>query len=114
MDYSVEKEAELLSCKQDHLQWLHREEIMGCQKSRIKWISEGDLNTGFFHASLHVKKKTKFIDRMDISNGQVLEPADEVHDGAINFYKELLSTSSVEFDEEALELLSPVVSDQDI
>lgn len=46
---------------------MHKEEIMGCQKSRIKWICEGDENTTFFHASLRCKKKLKALKYLSTS-----------------------------------------------
>ena len=57
-EFSQDRESELLMCKQHHMQWLHHEEILACQKSRIKWLTEGDSNSAFFHASLHIKKRT--------------------------------------------------------
>lgn len=68
-DYSQEVEEELLCCKQRHIQILHREEILGCQKSRVKWLTEGDSNLAFFHAAMRVKRKTRVIDRMELDNG---------------------------------------------
>lgn len=68
-DFSQERESELLLCKQRHLMWFHREEILGCQKSRIKWLTDGDSNSAFFHASLRVKKKNKLIECMELSDG---------------------------------------------
>lgn len=56
-DFPQGQESELLMCKQRHLQWLHHEEILRCQKSRIKLLTKGDSNSAFFHASLHIKKK---------------------------------------------------------
>ncbi|XP_035545915.1 uncharacterized protein LOC118348412 [Juglans regia] len=109
VDYLEEREAALLLCKQDHLQWLQREEILGCQKSRIKWLSKGDSNM----ATLRVKKKNKVVDRINIPNGQALESVDDVYARAVNFFRELLTTSSVDFDEDALDLLKPLISKQE-
>ncbi|XP_018826667.2 uncharacterized protein LOC108995543 [Juglans regia] len=81
-NYSREADMALLTCKQKHLLCLHREEIMSCQKSRMKWLSEGDLNTAFFHASMKCKKKNKMVDHMELEDGSSLESVDAVHEGA--------------------------------
>lgn len=58
-NFSVQSENELMHCKQEHLKWVHREEILACQKSRIKSLTEGDSNTSIFHDVMRVKKKIK-------------------------------------------------------
>lgn len=113
-NYSPELDQEELLCyKQRHVQWLHLEEIMGCQKSWIKWLMEGDSNVAFFHASMRVKKKNKFFERVSLTNGQILDSAANVHSGAMQFFQELLTASPVEWDDAALSLLEPVVFEQE-
>lgn len=94
-NFSSQVEADLLKCKQEHLEWVHCEEILACQKSRVKWIAAGDSNTSFFHATMRIKKKNKKIERMSLLDGSFLNTADEVHAGAVDFYKKMLSVSPV-------------------
>ncbi|KAF5480638.1 hypothetical protein F2P56_001374 [Juglans regia] len=111
-DFSSQTEAELLSCKQQHLRWLHREEILGCQNSRIKWLMEGGSNTAFFQAMMCIKKKNKRVEKMRLENGQVHESVEEVHNGTIDlFFQYLLATDGVHFDEDSLSLLLPSITD---
>ena len=37
------------------------EELYWIQKSRIKWLKEGDKNTGYFHATVIGKRKMNRI-----------------------------------------------------
>ena len=53
---------------------------------------------------MRVKKKSLIVDHMSLSNGQVLDSTKAVHDEAVQFFQELLSTSDVNLDEEALSL----------
>lgn len=85
-DFSSQTEADLLNCKQQHLQWLHREEILGCQKSRVKWLAEGDSNMAFFHSMMRTKKNNKREGKMRLESRQVLDSVEEVHNGALSFF----------------------------
>lgn len=80
-------ENEHLRCKQKHLTYMHREEIMNCQKSRIIWIWEGNNNTAFFHASLWCKKKFKPLENMLVEDQNMLESGDAVLEGAVEFFQ---------------------------
>ncbi|KAF5470749.1 hypothetical protein F2P56_011240 [Juglans regia] len=112
-NYSLDVEAELLRCKQKHIQYLHREEIMRCQKSRIKWMSEGDKNMAFFHASLSCKKKFKAVEKMTLEDGTIMESSEAVLEGAVDFFQKRLSTLAVSFAETGLNLLTSIISDTD-
>lgn len=87
--------------------------MLRCKKSRIKWLIEGDLNSAFFHAALRVKNKNKIIDQMSLANGQVLNSADSVHVGVVEFFSEMLTAGVIEWDEFDIKLLSLVVSEQE-
>lgn len=60
--------------------------------------------------ALRIKKANKKVDRMVLEDGQVLGSFGEVHDGVVNFFQTLLTSSALEFDDEAFSLLSPSVS----
>lgn len=111
--FSVQVENALLKCKQEHLRWVHRVETMACQKSRVKWLAEGDANTSFLHASMRLKKINKWIERMRLEDGRVLVSAEEVHEGAIDFFQQFLSVSNVERESADLDLIMPVVSNEE-
>lgn len=102
--YSPQTENELLSRKQEHLQWVHREEVMTCQKSQIKWLAEGDANTSFFHASMRFKRKSKKLEKMGLDEGSTLDSGETVHEGAVLFLQQLLSVSPIERNLDELEL----------
>ncbi|XP_042972679.1 uncharacterized protein LOC122304473 [Carya illinoinensis] len=112
-NFSQQVEVELLFCKQKHLQILHRQEILGCQESRIKWLKEGDSNMAFIHTSLKCKRKNKTIDHIQLEDVGILTSTDDVHSGAVNYFHELLSTSMVSEDVEVMELLTPSISDEE-
>ncbi|KAL8474597.1 hypothetical protein ACS0TY_031158 [Phlomoides rotata] len=57
-----------------------------CQKSRAKWIKEGDANTGFFHRCINRRRKNNEIVRVYI-NGEWKEEVEKVKNGIFDFFK---------------------------
>ncbi|XP_042969044.1 uncharacterized protein LOC122301721 [Carya illinoinensis] len=112
-NYTQDMEVELLRFKQKHIQYLHREEIIGCQKSRVKWICEGDENTAFFHASLRCKKKFKTLESMILEDGSVLDSGEAVLEGTIDFFQQQLTTSAVSFEEPGMNLITSIITEDD-
>ncbi|XP_042964506.1 uncharacterized protein LOC122298703 [Carya illinoinensis] len=109
-NFSLQVEEEMVQAKKAHLQWVNREEMLACQKSRIKWLAEGDSNSKFFHAAMRVKKKNKIVDKMVLEDGRALESAEAVHLEAVQFYQSLFTGSNVSVQDPELALLSPVVT----
>lgn len=108
--FSLATENQLLQCRNQYAAWLEREEILWRQKSRIKWLQEGDGNTKFFHASVENKKKNHILEHMVLEDGTVLKSVDDIHEGAVQFFKELLSVSPISMDDNNLSLLTPAIT----
>ncbi|KAF5464713.1 hypothetical protein F2P56_014767 [Juglans regia] len=108
--YSTQLENEWLNCQQDHSQWVHREETLACQKSRTKWLVEGDDNIGFFHASIRFRKQSKRIVKMRLDDGRTLDTGEAVHEEAVVFFQRLLSVAPIASNLDEMELVQPVVS----
>ncbi|KAG2696928.1 hypothetical protein I3760_07G082800 [Carya illinoinensis] len=111
--YSSQTENELLNCKQEHLQWVYREEVLACQKSRVKWLAEGYANSSFFHATLRLKRRNKKIEKMQLDDGSKLTLGEAVREGAISFFQNLLTVTPIERNMDEMELIQPVVSRED-
>lgn len=47
---------------------LRQEEVFWYQKSRRKWIKDGDCNTRFFHLYTMIRRKRNKIDRLQLQN----------------------------------------------
>ncbi|KAK3226756.1 hypothetical protein Dsin_006618 [Dipteronia sinensis] len=65
---------------------LRREEQMWCQKSRIKWLKEGDRNTNFFHCMANGRRKVNFIGGVTF-DGEVCSDPISIRRGIYNFFK---------------------------
>ncbi|KAK2654443.1 hypothetical protein Ddye_014299 [Dipteronia dyeriana] len=67
---------------------LRQEEHEWWQKSRVKWLLEGDRNTKFFHIMASGRGRHNLIDKVTI-NGVSLEKPDEVNDGINDYFENI-------------------------
>ncbi|XP_057860497.1 uncharacterized protein LOC131069160 [Cryptomeria japonica] len=92
---------------------LAREESYWRQKSRDLWLSEGDRNTKFFHSSSKLKRLRNWISCIIDSNGNSLVDEDDIAAEAVRFFKSLLTAEPVVVDNEFVNLIPPLVSQED-
>ena len=69
------------------------DEISWRQKSRIKWLKEGDRNTKFFHRTPNSNRRKNFVDHMT-QGGETWDSQEEIRKGMVHFYKGLYSESA--------------------
>ena len=72
---------------------LRLDEISWRQKSRIKWLKEGDKNTKFFHRIANANRRKNFIDHM-CQGGETWESQEEIRKGIVKFYKGLYAENT--------------------
>lgn len=65
------------------------EELFLQKKAKIKWLKEGDGNTGYFHNVVKGKRNRSRIMTVETSNGLVVE-GDAVADAFVNHYEKFL------------------------
>ena len=70
--------------------WVLLEEVHWRQKSRELWLKEGDRNTGYFHRMANAHRRNNSLDRIMI-NGEWLTEDQEVREGIVNAFQNLLS-----------------------
>ncbi|KAK3206390.1 hypothetical protein Dsin_020436 [Dipteronia sinensis] len=66
---------------------LRLEEQKWWQKSRVKWLVEGDKNTRFFHNVSNTRRRNNFIGNI-LFNGVVHSAPTQVKEGVFNFFKD--------------------------
>ncbi|KAF9663126.1 hypothetical protein SADUNF_Sadunf17G0006000 [Salix dunnii] len=69
------------------------EEAMFKQRARVQWLKLGDKNTKFFHRTLIHRRAQNSINSMQRDNGMICTDMDEMGSMAVNYYKNLLSSS---------------------
>ena len=78
--------------KEGYAKWVSLEETYWRQLSRELWLREGDRNTRYFHCMANAHRRVNFLDRIKI-NGVRLSEEQEVREGIVNAYQQLLSNS---------------------
>ena len=69
---------------------LLQEEICWRQKSRIRWLKEGDKCTKFFHQVANANQRTNSIESLSV-NGSLTSDPDIISSHIVNFYESLFS-----------------------
>jgi hypothetical protein len=72
---------------------LLQEEICWRQKSRIRWLKEGDKCTKFFHQVANANRRHNSIDSLTV-NGSATSDPNIINSHIVNFYESLFSESS--------------------
>ncbi|WOL06776.1 hypothetical protein Cni_G15510 [Canna indica] len=70
------------------------EEIFWRQKSRVKWLHEGDRNTSYFHACTRSRRCTNTIPRLKNCSGVWCEGQDAIADIAQQYFQTIFATSN--------------------
>ncbi|RVX13392.1 Transposon TX1 uncharacterized 149 kDa protein [Vitis vinifera] len=68
-----------------------KEEVQWRQKSRVKWIKEGDCNSKFFHRVATGRRSRKFIKSMMSERGETLNNIEVISEEIVNFFRNLYS-----------------------
>lgn len=63
------------------------EESFFKEKSRIKWLKEGDKNTKFFHRSVKTHRARNKILRLQMEDGAWTKDYEEVKNLAVNYFE---------------------------
>ncbi|RVW80650.1 hypothetical protein CK203_044356 [Vitis vinifera] len=67
------------------------EEVQWRQKSRVKWIKEGDCNSKFFHRVATGRRSRKFIKSLIFERGETLNNIEIISEEIVNFFGNLYS-----------------------
>jgi hypothetical protein len=76
-----------------------QEEILWRQKSRIRWLKEGDRNTKFFHRTTVQRRHTNRITSLISTNGEPLHSHDDMEAALVDYYQTLLTEPILDRDE---------------
>lgn len=70
---------------------LETEENYWKQRANVKWLTEGDRNTHFFHQSVKNRRQKLHLHRLKNSNGQWIATAAEIEKEAVEAFQSQLN-----------------------
>ncbi|KAF5442525.1 hypothetical protein F2P56_035172 [Juglans regia] len=108
--YSEDVEADFLVFKIVLEVWDVIEETRLAQIAKKKWLLEGDQNSKFYHAVINQRRSKTMISQMKLDDGRVLGNPEEVHLGAVEYFREFLTESPILDQADLTPLLSCSVS----
>ncbi|XP_074283243.1 uncharacterized protein LOC141607794 [Silene latifolia] len=64
------------------------------QKAKVQWVRDGDANTAMFHKAIQQRQIQNKVISIEDAEGKVCNSPEEILDAFVDYYKELLGTSS--------------------
>jgi hypothetical protein len=92
---------------------LLKEEILWKSKSRELWLSCSDLNTKFFHTSTIIKRRSNAVNFLKTDSGSWLSDRASIGATFVSHFTNLFSSTNPPIADEMLDLLSPVITEDD-
>ncbi|KAB2609074.1 hypothetical protein D8674_012242 [Pyrus ussuriensis x Pyrus communis] len=87
-----------------------QEESYWCQRSRVKWLREGDANTQFFHSSTLQRRRRNKIVKLRDENGNWVESPAQVRQLVDNHFTSVFSSAGDRNWGSLLDCINPSVS----
>ncbi|XP_071939954.1 uncharacterized protein [Coffea arabica] len=88
------------------------EELYWSQKSRSKWLKEGDRNTAYFHTTVKAKRKRNTISTLEKQDGTWCKSEEEIEVELCQYYNDLFTTTNPDDFEEILKEIPSTISRQ--
>ena len=92
--------------------FLQNEEILWKSKSTETWLTCKDLNTKYFHAPSHIKRRLNAIDCLKISERNWVSDRATIGDNFVFHFSNLFSSSSLSIEEGMLDLFTPIIIEE--
>lgn len=86
------------------------EEAYWRQRSRLLWLSLGDRNTGFFHATAKNRKRANAFSVIEDEDGTSIYQEDQIGKVIVKYFQKLFSSVDGQREETVQQALSPMVT----
>ncbi|CAL8990846.1 unnamed protein product, partial [Prunus brigantina] len=93
---------------------LEQEALFWQQKSRVKWLQEGDRNTKFFHLTTIIRRRRNKIERLKDENGVWVEESEAIKSVAVKYFSDLFNSKQCLQSNVDIPKLFPCIDDADV
>lgn len=100
---------ELNSAKSSLQNWLKAESVLWKQRSKVRWLLDGDRNTKFFHHSAKSRGTVNRIDRISVGNSSFTEGG-LIREQAVGYFSNLMQATPIIPSESLFQVMGPSVS----
>lgn len=77
--------------KAKYIRWLKMEDSILRQKARLKWATDGDSNTKYFHSTIREKRRKAKIYKIKDKQGQWVEGNHNISEAAIEYFNHMFT-----------------------
>ncbi|KAL9662278.1 hypothetical protein QQ045_027111 [Rhodiola kirilowii] len=102
---------DLIAVKDELANFLRYQHAMLEEKSKMKWLTEGDRNLSFFHASIKARRMHNKM-KLELEDGSHTEEADIIGNKAVTYFQDLFGSFPANSDPEVEFNRSSAISDE--
>lgn len=89
-----------------------QEELFWCQRSRVKWLKDGDRNSRFFHASTIKRRGSNRIERLKGSNEEWIEGQHQIFQLITQHFQNIYTSERPSLNDNCLSCVNRIVTSQ--
>ncbi|CAL9031736.1 unnamed protein product [Prunus brigantina] len=93
---------------------LEQEALFWQQKSRVKWLQEGDRNTKFFHLTTIIRRRRNKIERLKDENDVWVEESEAIKSVVVKYFSDLFKSRQCLQCNVDIPQLFPCIDDADV
>ena len=94
-------------------EWLERDGLKWCKKSRALWLMEGDANSKFSHVSTLIRRHRNFISEIHLDSGHWIYCREEIEQYFSFHFQEVYNSSNLNIPPDLENLIHPCISAED-
>ncbi|XP_060183358.1 uncharacterized protein LOC132613361 [Lycium barbarum] len=113
LDTSSESRMQLARARAELSRFLILQDSILRQKARVRWLSEGDTNSAFFHGIIKGRRKRLNIQKIRDEDDNLFEGTAAIAEAAVVFFQKLFSPEPTTDEPTSLNVIQSVVSDED-
>lgn len=110
--FSAPPTAERLALESKLNDLLQQEQIFWKQRAKVFWLTDGDLNTNFFHQHANNRRKKNFIKGLFNKDGVWCTEDEDLEGIVLNYFRDLFSSSNPPIIMDVVNVLPKLVTDE--